>query len=290
MQYYTFELDDSSKELCTICMPFGNYRYNRLPMGICQSPDIAQEAMEDLLRQFEEVDVYIDDIGIFSNTWSDHIASLAKILGLLERNNFTLNPLKCEWGVKETDWLGYWLTPTGLKLWKRKIQAILALKRPKTVKQLRSFIGTVTFYRDMFPKRSHILSPLTALVGGKGPLKWTPECQQAFVRIKAVMAQDAFLRYPDHNKPFHIYCDASDLQLGAVIMQDDAPVAFYSCKLNSAQKNYTVGEKEILSLLKPSKNIALCYMDVQTSMSTQTIKTTLLPIFKPNASYAGGCS
>jgi RNase H-like domain found in reverse transcriptase len=88
----------------------------------------------------------------------------------------------------------------------------------------------------MFPNRSHILSPLTALVGGKGPLKWTPQCQQAFTQMKAIMAKDAFC-----NKPFHIYCDASDLQLGAVIMQDDAQVAFYSHKLNSTQKNYTVG-------------------------------------------------
>jgi RNase H-like domain found in reverse transcriptase len=102
----------------------------------------------------------------------------------------------------------------------------------------------------MFPKQSHILAPLTALVGGKGPLKWTAECQQAFAQMKAVMAQDAFLRYPDHNKPFHIFCDASDLQLGAVITQDDAPVAFYSCKLNSAQKNYTIVEKEIFSVVK----------------------------------------
>jgi hypothetical protein len=112
------------------------------------------------------------------------------------------DPLKCEWGVKETFWLGYWLTPTGLKPWKQQIQAILALERPKTVKQLHSFIGAVTFYQDMFPKRSHILSPLTALVSGKGPLKWTNECQQAFAQMKAVMAQDVFLRYPDHNKPF----------------------------------------------------------------------------------------
>jgi Reverse transcriptase (RNA-dependent DNA polymerase) len=118
MQYYRFELDESSKKLCTICTPFGNYRYNQLPMGICQSHIIAQEPMEDLLGLFEEADVYIDDIGVFSNNGSDHLSSLSKILTPLEHNNFTINHLKCEWGVKETDWLGYWLTPTGLKPWK----------------------------------------------------------------------------------------------------------------------------------------------------------------------------
>ena len=149
-------------------------------MGVCQSPDVAQEVMEDLLRQFEEVDVYLDDVGVFSSSWSSHCQSLTRILALLELNNFTVNPLKCEWAVQETDWLGYWLTPTGLKPWKKKIQSILALKRPETVKQLRSFIGAVTYYRDMYPKRSHILAPLTALVGGRGALKRTPECQKAF--------------------------------------------------------------------------------------------------------------
>jgi hypothetical protein len=154
-------------------------------MGISQSPDIAQEIMEDIFRQFEEVDVYIDDIGVFSRSWQSHCASLQKVLALLEQNNFIVNPYKCEWGVKETDWLGYWLTPTGLKPWKKKITAILAIQRPQTVKQLRSFLGAVNFYHDMFPKHSHILAPLTALVGGKGDLTWTPACQQAFDAMKA---------------------------------------------------------------------------------------------------------
>ena len=105
----------------------------------------------------------------------------------------------------------------------------------------------------MFPKRSHVLAPLTKLVGGRGRVKWTAECQQAFDQIKAILAKDAFLKYPDHNKPFHIYGDASDLQLGAVIMQDNTPVAYYSRKLNSAQRNYSIGEKEILSFVETLK-------------------------------------
>ena len=99
----------------------------------------------------------------------------------------------------------------------------------------------------MFPQRLHLLAPLTAQVGKK-KLNWTPECQQSFEKIKAILAKDAFLRYPDHKLPFHIYCDASDQQLGSVILQNGIPVAYYSHKLTPAQCNYTVGEKEILSI------------------------------------------
>jgi hypothetical protein len=94
----------------------------------------------------------------------------------------------------------------------------------------------------MFPHRSHHIAPLTAQVGKK-TLNWTAECQKSFDTIKALIAKDAFLRYPDHNKPFHIYCDASDYQLGAAIFQDGPPVAYFSPKLTASQKNYTVGEK-----------------------------------------------
>ena len=103
MQYYTFELDEESRKLCSIVTPFRPYCYNRVPVGLKISPGYAQARMEEVLRRINYVECYIDDIGVFTTSWERYFAVLGDVLTRLEKNGFTINPLKCEWGFKETD-------------------------------------------------------------------------------------------------------------------------------------------------------------------------------------------
>ena len=112
----------------------------------------------------------------------------------------------------------------------------------------------------MCRKRSEILAPLTRLTSKSVPFKWGKEEQKAFETIKMIMSKETLLTYPDFSKEFHIYTDASDLQLGAVIMQDGKPIAYYSRKLTDCQTRYTTTERELLAIvetLKEYRNILL---------------------------------
>ena len=260
MGYYHIPLDEASQELCTTVLPWGKYRYKVLPMGIKNSVDIFQEIMSNMMGDLEYTSTYLDDILIVSDgSFEDHLQKVKNVLDHLQKANFRVNVRKCFWGEASIEYLGYQITRQGIQPQPKKVEVIQQLKEPTSVKQLRHFLGMVDYYRDMWQRRSHILAPLTKLTGKGTPWSWGPEQDKAFREIKRMMAKETILAFPDFTKPFHIFTDASNTALGAVIMQDDRPLAFYSRKMNNAQKNYTTGEQELLSIVETQKSSALCY-------------------------------
>ncbi len=125
------------------------------------------------------------------------------------------------------------------------------MDRPCNATELRMFIGYVIYYPDMQPSCAHILKLLTDQSGlkKKAPIKWTDEMQKAFDKMCLLMAADALAAYPDHNKRFDVYTEASDFQLGACIIQEGRPVAYFLQKLTKSQQNYTTIDKEMLSIV-----------------------------------------
>ncbi len=166
-----------------------------------------------------------------------------------------VNTAKSLFCAHKIEYLSYKLTREGINPQPQIVQAILMLNPPNNVKELRHFLGMVQYYWDMWARHSEMLAPLTDLVGECGEMKttrmnktktkpwqWDLNHQQAFDNIKAAIAKETVLAYPDFLKPFEIYMDASSMQLGAVITQDNRPIAFFSRKLSKMQQKYSVTE------------------------------------------------
>ena len=259
MGYYHIELNPASREMCTIVLPFGKYEYQRLPMGLCNSPDIFQEKMSELMEGLDFVRTYIDDLlCLTKGTFEDHLEKLERVFARLSRAGLRVNAKKSFFARPELECLGYWITRDGIKPVSDKVSAILKIDAPKNRTELRSFIGVVNYYRDMWVRRSHVLAPL--LTSKTVRWKWTEKEQTAFDTAKKIIAREVMLAYPDFSKPFQIHTDASHYQLGAVISQDGKPIAFHSRKLNPAQTRCTTTERELLSVvetLKEHRNILL---------------------------------
>ena len=135
--YYTFVIKENCRHPFMTAMAFGLYQYKQLPQGISISPDVAQEAMENLLCEFLDCIVYyFNDIALFSNSWAHHIDLINKVCTMIEQAGFKANPNKCGWAKQEVEFLGYLITLDGFKPLHSKINAILATKKPENLKQL----------------------------------------------------------------------------------------------------------------------------------------------------------
>jgi len=174
MGYYSMELDEFSKQLCVIVLPWGLYRYTALPMGIKPASDIFQQAMGTLFKDRPNIGVYLDDIIIFGFTsFEQHMKDVDEALTRLSHQGLQINSSKCVWAQSQVDYLGFLVTQDGIQPQPKKITAITSLKPPRSQKEVRAFIGLVNFYKTFWPKRAELMAPLSKLCGKGIKFKWT---------------------------------------------------------------------------------------------------------------------
>jgi len=223
-------------------------------MRLCNSPDIFQEKMSELMDGLAFVQTYIDVLlCLAKGSFSDHLEKVELVLQRLQKAGLKVNVTKSFFAHSQLEHLGCWITRIGIKPVYDKVKAVLKIAEPRTRKELRSFIGMVNYHRDMWVRRSHVLAPLAALTSKTTRWKWEPQHQKAFAMAKIVIAKETLLAYPNFNKPFQIHTNASHYQLGAVVSQEGKSIAFYSPKLNPAQTRYTITERELICTVETLK-------------------------------------
>jgi hypothetical protein len=180
----------------------------------------------------------------------------------LEQANFKIQPEKCIFATDTVEYLGHICTPEGIRPDPKKIESIKEYPIPKTVRDIRAFLGLAGYYRRHVPNFANLAKPLTSLTKKETPFVWTGEQQTAFEELKQILSTEPLLIYPDFSQPFIVACDASTKAVGAVLSQirgEERPIAYCSRQLNSAESKYSTTELELLAFLFATKQFRYLY-------------------------------
>lgn len=206
-----------------------HYEYKVMPFVLCNAPSTFQVTMNDLFSPFllKFVLVFFDDILIFSNSFTDHLEHLALVLRTLHEGQFFLKESKCAFAQHSIEYLGHIVSIQGVAAEPSKIQAMLDWPLPTSLKSLRGFLGLTGFYRRFIKNYALIAASLTKLLR-KGNFYWNQDAQAAFDLLKQAMIQAPILALPNFGLPFILETDAFGTGMGAVLMQQDHPLAYFS--------------------------------------------------------------
>ena len=228
----------------------GHYQFRVMPFGLTNAPATFQCLMNEVLAPFlrKSVMVFLDDILIYSPSLDTHITHIRQVLDKLREHQLYLKVTKCSFAQLQLDYLGHIISGEGVTTDPAKTAAMVNWPVPQSVTELRGFLGLTGYYRRFVKHYGLIAKPLTQLLRHKN-FYWSEEAQQAFDRLKEAMVTTPVLALPNFHEPFEVETDASDIGIGAVLMQHGQPVAYLSKALGESHKHMSIYEKEFLALI-----------------------------------------
>ncbi|KAG7567587.1 Integrase catalytic core [Arabidopsis thaliana x Arabidopsis arenosa] len=230
----------------------GLYEWLVMPFGLTNAPSTFMRLMNHVLRAYigHFVVVYFDDILVYSKSLEEHVDHLKMVLEVLRKEKLYANLKKCTFGRNNLVFLGFVVSTDGVKFDEEKVKAIREWPSPKSVGEVRSFHGLAGFYRRFVKDFSTLAAPLIEVIKKNVGFKWEQAQEDAFQALKEKLTNAPVLSLPDFIKTFEIECDASGVGIGAVLMQDKKPIAYFSENLGGATLNYPTYDKELYALVR----------------------------------------
>ncbi|KAI3687110.1 hypothetical protein L1987_80801 [Smallanthus sonchifolius] len=226
---------------------YGHYEFMVMPFGLINAPAVFMDLMNRVCKPYLDkfVIIFIDDILIYSKTKADHEQHLRLVLDLLKKEQIYAKFSKCEFWLKEVQFLGHIVNDKGIHVDPAKIETVKNWNTPKTPTEVRSFLGLAGYYRRFISNFSKIAVPLTALTHKGKTYEWGPKQEEAFQTLKQKLCNAPILTLPDGSDDLVVYCDASNQGLGCVLMQRGKVIAYASRQLKIHEKNYTTHDLEL---------------------------------------------
>ena len=238
---------------------YGHFECLVMPFGLTNAPAAFQHFMNDVLRESLDhfVLVYLDDILVFSDSQEEHVQHVRSVLERLIAAKLYCAPEKCEFNVHRTEFLGFVVGENGVSMAEDKVNAVLAWPCPTRVKELQQFLGFANFYRRFISGYSRIITPLTKLLRKGSQWKFGDSETEAFDNIKNAFTHAGILKHFNPTLPTVIETDSSDYAISGILSQYHdkllCPVAFMSKKMNPAERNYEIHDKELLAVVTAVK-------------------------------------
>ena len=254
--YWQVPVREEDKPKTAFSTPNGLFQFRVMPFGLSGAPATFQRMMDRVIQGLDDCSgAYIDDIIVYSESWTDHLKHLRQVLIRLRESHLTAKPVKCQLGMRECSYLGHIVGNGQVKPDSGKLQAVQEFPVPTTKKQVRGFLGLTGYYRKFIANYSSIAAPLTDMIKKQSPdrVQWTNDCRTAFETLKAKLCKTPVLANPDFSKQFILQTDASNRGVGAVLSQLDSkgcdrPVAYFSRKLLPREQRYSTVEQECLAI------------------------------------------
>ena len=270
--YWQIVVDIDSVAYTAFTTRTGHWEFVRLPFGLSNAVSEFCHIMHMLLGHLPYVIVYVDDIVIFSESLDDHFEHILNVCKILRKNNLKLNKDKCKFFKLEIKCLGYIISHNRVAMDIDKIKTICLFREPKNLKQLQSFLGLSNYYAKFIQNYASIVYPLFKLLKKNCPFIWTNVHAHALEEIKKALTSYPTLRMVDSSKKFRLYTDASSFALGAILSQYDDKeewvVYYISRVLKGAEINYTITEKEALSVVWSIKYFRIYLIDTKFEVIT----------------------